>query len=267
MLRRQITKMLFNATTSDTVHALTGGGYNIKGYGPITASQISSCTYALANAGVAQVSTVTVAIPTTCECPYVWELTTLCQPSQEDGTNYEINNTFSVRRLYQYEDPAGGTPTVEATANAIGAMINNDPNACVTAAYHAINVGVPVGDIEFTAKTIGKPFQLYTPSGTVAYTGGSNHVGVTATMSDNWMAKQFPIQVGAFGSQPTIAIPGVTYALYRLVLTTSIQDISAANHYNDYQAEVEFYVNTASSSYAAWVTAFHALSATCFVAP
>ena len=262
MLRRQITKMLFNATTSDTVHALTGGGYNIKGYGPITASQISSCTYALANAGVAQVSTVTVSIPTTCECPYVWELTTLCQPSQEDGTNYEIQNTFPVRRLYQYEDPAGGTPTVSATAEAIAAMINSDANACVIA-----DGTTTPGSIILTAKTIGKPFQLYTPSGIVAYTGGSNHVGVTATMSDNWMAKQFPIQVGAFGSQPTIALPGVTYALYRLVLTTGVQDISAANHYNDYQAEVEFYVNTASSSYAAWVTAFHALSATCFVAP
>lgn len=254
MLRRQVTKVLLNSLSSDQIVALTaGGGYEIKGFGPIYTSQISSCTYACAAAGTKQVTEVTVVIPTTCECPYTWELTTVCQPSLEDGTNYEINNTFTVRRLYTYESPSGANPTLQETANAIAAMIMADPNACVTA------VSDNVSKVTLTAKDAAKPFIAVTPSGTV----NTTTVHVTPLMSDTWMAKQFPLQMGSFGSQPTVAIPGVTYCLYRAVLTSTAQDISAANHYNDYLAEVEFYVNSGSANYAAWQTAWHTMAGTC----
>ena len=98
------------------------------------------------------------------------------------------------------------------------------------------------------------------PSGTVTY----STAGVTPLMSDTWMAKQFPLQMGSFGSQPTVAIPGVDYCLFRFVLKTTTQDISAANHYNDYLAEVEFYVNSAAGAgYTAWLNAMSVLMPDC----
>ena len=242
MLRRQVTKMLFNSLTTDTVQVITGGVF-IEGYGNILAAQVVDCFKACTAAGTKEISNVVVTIPTSCECPYVWEMTTLCQPSQEDGTNYEIDNTFPVRRLYQYEDPAGGTPTAAATAEAIAAMINADPNACVTADGTST-----AGTIELTAKTAGKPFQAFTPSGTVTIPTPN----VTAVMSSNWMAKQFPLQMGSFGSQPTVVIPNTAYCLFSFTINTSAQDISAANHYNDYLTEVQFFVNFTDPNYAAY---------------
>lgn len=233
--------MLLNSLTADTVQVISGGVF-IEGYGNILASQVVDCFKACYSAGVKEVTNVVVTIPTSCECPYVWELTTLCQPSQEDGTNYEINNTFPVRRLYQYEDPAGGTPTASATAAAIAAMINSDANACVTA-----DGTTTPGTIVLTAKYAGKPFQAFTPSGTVTLVTPNT----TTQMSDTWMAKQFPLQMGSFGSQPTVAIPGVAYCLFSFTINTSTQDISAANHYNDYLTEVQFFVNSSLSNYAA----------------
>ena len=259
MLRRQVTKILLNSLSSDCVTAVTGG-YEIKGFGPIYTADVADCTYACKSDGTLQVTNVAVVIPETCECPYTWEMTTVCQPSLEDGTNYEINNTFTIRRLYQYEDPSGATPTATATANAIAAMINADPNACVTAESNAINPSVTAGTIKLTAKYAAKPFLVATPSGTVTY----STAGVTPLMSDTWMAKQFPLQMGSFGSQPTVAIPGVDYCLFRFVLKTTTQDISAANHYNDYLAEVEFYVNSAAGAgYTAWLNAMSVLMPDC----
>ena len=251
--------MLFNSLTATTANSFTGG-VSITGYGSILTSQVVGCSLACYNVGVKQRATVLVKIPTTCECPYTWEMTTVCQPSLEDGTNYEINNTFTNRRLYQYETPDGSTPVDTTTAAAIAANINADPNACVTATI----VGAT---ITLIAKEAGKPFLVATPSGTVTYTVAN----VTPLMSNTWMAKQFPLQMGSFGSQPTVAIPGVQYCLYRLVLNTSVQDISAANHYNDYMTEVEFYVNSGDANYAAWQTAMapltHSLSTDCFLLP
>ena len=232
--------MLFNSLTTNTVQVITGGVF-IEGYGNILAVNVVDCFKACYAAGTKQVSTITVSIPTSCECPYVWEMTTVCQPSLEDGTNYEINNTFPVRRLYQFEKPDGSNPTNADTVVAIAAMINADPNACVTATSDGISV------ITLTAKEAGKPFIAVTPAGTVA----TPTPNVTTQMSDTWMAKQFPLQMGSFGSQPTVTIPGVEYCLFSFTINTSAQDISAANHYNDYLTEVQFYVNSDLSNYAA----------------
>jgi hypothetical protein len=253
--------MLFNSLTADTVQALAGNtGVFIEGYGNILAADVVDCFKACYAAGVKQVTNVAVSIPTSCECPYVWELTTLCQPSQEDGTNYEIANTFPVRRLYQYEDPSGANPTATATADAIAAMINSDANACVTAESNATNILVPAGTIKLTAKYAGKPFQAFTPSGTVTLVTANT----TTVMSDTWMAKQFPLQMGSFGSQPTVSIPGVAYCLFSFVIKTDAQDISAANHYNDYYTEVQFFVNSSASNYAAdWRNTMNTVFSTC----
>ena len=242
MLRRVITNVLVNSFTASTITALGGncsGKVSIADYGEIDNAWIQSCFFKCATAGRNKTVAVTVVIPNSCECPYEWGVTTVCYPSSQYGSRYEINETFNVPRYYGYQDPAGGVPTAAATAAAIAANINADKYACVT----AFNVpGSAV--ITLTSIDSSHGFDAYTPSGSVNVV----NAGAKAYLSVDQLAKLFPIQPGQFGARPDLTNCGA-YCEYAFVINKSIQDISAASHYNDYVEEVHFYVRNDVANY------------------
>ena len=242
MLRRQADRILINTIDPASITNVTANvQLTIEGYGVLNvANQIAShksCT----EPGKDKVMTIDVAIPTSCECPYEWCMTVECLPNLR---NYEVQTTFPSIRTYCYEDPAGGTPTAAATAAAIAASINADPFACVTA-------GVLGTVITFIAKP-GVNFNVYTASGTVATTTPL----VRAILDGETMARMFPIRWGLQGAQPTLPIPGEEYCEYHFVIRglEEVQDVDGANHWNNYEKEVYFYVRANDPDYAAFDT-------------
>jgi hypothetical protein len=237
MLRRQVENILVNTLSASTLVQIGGnctGKVQIAGFGEIDNSMVTSCFFKCSTNGRLKVVSVTVVIPQSCECPYEWALTTVCYPNLELGSRYEVNNTFNVPRLYTYQDPAGGVPTATATAAAIASNINADKYACVTAtAIGAV--------ITLTAKDTDHQFDAYTPSGSVNIV----NPGARPILSASELYKLFPIQPGQFGAQPDLTNCG-TYCQYHFELTDTIQDISAASHWNDYRTEINFYVNNSN---------------------
>jgi hypothetical protein len=248
MLRRQADRILINTINPATIHVVSAGvQVDIDGYGSLTfANQISSHKSCKA-AEVLEVVDVDVAIPTSCECPYEWTLTIECLPNYK---TYETSTTFPKKVTYGYEDPAGGTPTAAATAAAIAAQINADPYACVTATV----VGTT---ITLTMKPGTFGFNAYTPSGTVTVTTAYT----PPVLSDEYMARLFPIRPGSFGSQPNLPVAGDSYCEFHFVIRNpdDIQDVDGANHWNGYEKEVYFYVRSTDPNYAAFNAALAAL--------
>lgn len=231
MLRRPADKVLINSLDSETIIVISSGVVEIAGYGQISNSEIVNCYKKCPTACTNKVVTVQVVIPDSCECPYEWVLTVVCEP---DLFNYEINKTFKQNRIYTYEDPAGGTPTAAATGTAIAGYINADPNTCVTATANGS------GLITLTSKNCETFFNAFTPSGTVIVVTA----GVKAVLTATQLAKLFPIQPGHFGARPDLTNCGDYCAYYFLICKSACatQDISAANHQNGYEQEVTFYV-------------------------
>jgi hypothetical protein len=212
----------------------------IEGYGELTvAGQIASHKTCAAAETPGEYE-IDVAIPTSCECPYEWCLTVVCKPNLK---LYEVQTTFPANRVYCYEDPAGGTPTATATAAAIAAQINADPFACVTASV----IGTVI-------TLVGKPgvcFEAYTASGTVTETVPY----VAAILDAETMCRLFPIKWGAQGSKPNIPVQGEDYCVYCFTIRNDqIQDVDGANHWNDYEKEVCFYVRANDPNFAAFDT-------------
>ena len=239
MLRRHRDMILLNTIDPALITNVTPGvGLTIEGYGDLTvAGQIAShktCT----SAGTDQITTVDVAIPTSCECPYEWCLTIECKP---DLFYYEVQSTFPAFRTYCYEDPAGGTPTASATAAAIAASINADPFACVTATV--------VGTVITITGKPGVCYNAFTASGTVAVTTPF----VAPVIDDKYMCKTFPIQWGMQGAKPNLPIPGEEYCQYCFTIRLDdIQDVDGANHWNKYEKEVCFFVRANDPNFAAF---------------
>lgn len=246
MLRRQSENILINSPGPTTLVAVGGncsGNVHVSGYGEIDNSNIWACFFKCSTAGRLKVVTVNVVIPSTCECPYEWVLTTVCYPSLLLGTRYEIANTFNTPRVYTYQDPAGGTPTAAATATAIAANINADKYACVTAQA--------IGSVlTLTAKSTDHQFDAYTPSGSVSIA----NPGARPILPASELAKLFPILPGEFGAQPDLTTCG-NYCQYQFQIKGKIEDISAASHWNDYYTEINFYVN--NSNLSAYTTYWH----------
>lgn len=241
MLRRHADRILINTIDPAMITNVNANvSVTIEGYGTLTvAGQVEShkkCT----TAETAKEVDVTVVIPTSCECPYEWCMSVECLPNTK---TYEVQTTFPSVRMYCYEDPAGGTPTANATAAAITAQINSDPFACVTATV----VGAV---ITLTGKPGGHNFNAYTASGTVV----ESTPYAAAILSSEDMARMFPIRHEAFGSQPTLPIPGESYCEYhfRIMGNNDQQDVDGANHWNSYEREVYFYVRENDANFAAF---------------
>lgn len=240
MLRRHADRILINNINPAIITNVTSQvQLTIEGYGVLNvANQIAShksCT----SAETLKVMTIEVAIPTSCECPYEWCMTVECLPNL---VNYEVQTTFPALRTYCYEDPAGGTPTAAATAAAIALSINSDPFACVTASVSGTT-------ITLTGKP-GVNFNSYTSSGTVATVTPY----AKAVLNSEYMSRLFPIRWGLQGAQPNLPILGESYCEYHFVIRglEDVQDVDGANHWNEYEKEVYFYVRANDPNFAAF---------------
>lgn len=240
MLRRHADRILINAINPALItNVVPGVSLTIEGYGTLTvAGQVETHKTCTAPE-TPKVVDVDVVIPTSCECPYEWCMTVECLPNLK---NYEVQTTFPAVRTYCYEDPAGGTPTAAATAAAIAASINNDPFSCVTALVAGTT-------ITLTAKP-GVNFNAYTASGTVSVTTAY----VPAILDAEYMSRLFPIRHGSFGSQPNLPVLGDSYCEYHFTIRkqSDVQDVDGANHWNDYEKEVYFYVRSTDPNFAAF---------------
>lgn len=87
---------------------ITAGVITVKGYGEFLTADVDDCYRDCNTACTPQVSTVQVVIPTSCECPYEWNLRLVKKPCL---WLYDTPQTFGKESLYTYIDPAGGTPT------------------------------------------------------------------------------------------------------------------------------------------------------------
>src|SRR3972149_4094144 len=249
MLRRQPERILINSLSANTVIGDASGVLN-EGYGEILLADVINSYCDCPSPCVAQITTVLITIPDSCECPYEWPLTIRCKPRLQ---SYEVQQTFGSTKYYGYSDPAGGVPTADTAGPAIAAAINADPTACVTATYDAGTDTLTLTEKD-CSQTAG--FDAFTESGTVTL----DTAHVEEVLSADYMHKLFPIKVGVFGSNPNLPSCG-DYCVWHFVIRKSCdaQDISAANHYNCYEQEVYFYVNKNDANYEAyWVTEMNA---------
>lgn len=240
MLRRHADRIILNSIDPAIITNVTPNvSLTIEGYGILNVANQIESHKTCASAETPQEVTVEVVIPTSCECPYEWCLNIECKP---DLQNYEVQTTFPAHRLYCYEDPAGGTPTANATAAAIAAQINADPYACVTAT-------VAAATITLTSKP-GACFNAYTASGNVAVT----QPYVAAVLDAEYLCRLFPIQHGHFGAKPILPLPGEDYCEYHFTIRglEDVQDVDGANHWNEYEKEVYFYVRANDPNFAAF---------------
>ena len=239
MLRRRADRILINTIDPATITVTSATDVTIEGYGQLTvANQVESHKSCYSGETPKQV-TIDVAIPTSCECPYEWCMTVECLPNLQ---NYEVQTTFPASRVYCYEDPAGGTPTASDTAAAIAASINADPFACVTATV--------VGTVITLTGKPGVDYNAYTASGTVAVTVAF----VKAVLDSEYMSRLFPIQWGMQGGSPNLPVAGDAYCEYHFTIRglEDVQDVDGANHWNEYEKEVYFYVRSADANFAAF---------------
>lgn len=236
MLRRHPENILINSLSATSVVAITGGA-TIEGYGDILAADILECYIKCVDDCVPKQVTATVVVPTTCECPFEWTITIKCKP---DGS-YETQETFPVTRLYNYIDPVSATPDADVIGATIAANINADANACVTASYNSGN-----NTLTLTAKDCEHDFDVFAPGGVVTVTVPFTPLFLT----DEKMARMFPIKPGHFGARPNLTNCG-DYCIFHFKMrsTNDTQDISAANHYLGYEREVNFYVNSQLATY------------------
>lgn len=205
MIRTPANKAIPNLTTN-TVKVVDGVLY-IGGNPPIVAANVTACNLACASDGTAEVVTVLPIIPTTCECPYVWEMTVETLP---DLTEYNTDSTFPSIKLLEWGNPDGSTPTAVQVGTGIAALINADPSLPFTA---TVNGGT--GELTLTGKTHGPIFKVFAVSATVTY----SVAGTSDSLTANKLYKMFPIEQGKFGE-----IPPATFCGNYCILTATIKD-------------------------------------------
>jgi len=240
MLRRHADRILINQIDPALItNVVPNVSLTIEGYGVLTVAGQVESHKACTTAEIPQVVDVDVVIPVSCECPYEWCMTVETLPNL---FTYEVQTTFPAVRTYCYEDPAGGTPTAAVTAAAIAASINADPFATVTAVVAGTT-------ITLTGKP-GTSFNAYAPSGSVTVVTPYTQ----AVLNAEYMSRLFPIRHGSFGSQPNLPVLGDNYCEYHFTIRkdSDVQDVDGANHWNDYEKEVYFYVRPGDANFAAF---------------
>ena len=190
---------------------ISGGLIYIQGVPPFAPANVSTtgCFGECPQACVPQVVTVTPTIPSaTCECPWGWQLTIEKLPCID---TFRVTETFAQFQYYDYQDPNGATPTVNAIITSIVLQVNSNPSSIVT----ATPVGSPGSYTAFTLtekdcdtdnRTCG--FNAFIASGTIAVTGGSNAAHQRAVLSAAELAREFPITPGQFLMKPETAFCG-----------------------------------------------------------
>ena len=250
MLRRQPEKLLLNAAEAAAIaEGGAGGGVPsiavIPQFGEVACTQLVSWTQQCKDDGQAKDVNACFEDPAEgCECPSCISLEIIVLP---DLTLYTTDETFEVRRIYEYCSPNGG-PIVLADALAdLADQITNDLYFTGTATYEddPVTAGIctpcttPTGAIVITGHA-GQDYDVYSADTcTIEVVNAFTRPYLTETD----LKRLFPIKPGAFGSSPArdkIAC-GIDYCVDILVIKhEDVQDIDSTNVEN-YLEEVYIY--------------------------
>lgn len=248
MLTSPEKRILLNELSATTLQIVTGVSITIEGYAPFNPLDVVSCDQQCSATCTAQVDTITVVVPDSCECPWTWEMKIEYLPRL---TSYRTQETFYDSKIYTYTDPNGAVPVNTDIVTAIVNDINNDPYSQVTAADSGGGVfTITENDCDTDDGTRG--FNTYVNSGTIANT----QAHIAGVLSYAEMFKLFPIKPGSFGSMQTLP-NNSTYCAYYFEINEQGQkrDIDMADVPVHNRREVIFYVDNTLATYAAdWET-------------
>lgn len=241
-------ELLVIDTVGTDVLTIAAGVITVKGYGEFLTADVTSCYRDCDTACTQQVTTVTVVIPTSCECPYEWSLRLVKKPCL---WLYDTPQTFGKDSLYTYVDPSGADPVAATVAAAIVGYINADAYAFVTATVSGDDIILTEKNCD-TGSYISCGFDAYTVSGTVVTS--VDHAD--AIMNADAVNRMVPIRHGSFGSTPDLARCG-SYCGYKLHINAANarRDIDMDNTPTAFIQEVLFLVNQDDTDFAAnWDT-------------
>lgn len=260
-------RYLINTPTSATPSIVVAGGIvsfpGLAGMPPVTVTAVESCNRYCTTACTAQVTTVTPTVPTTpCECPWTYYLTIRMRGDLSEQTNKVFGRTGT----YDYTDPSGAVPTVNAIIVGMVAQINGDPYSQVTAA--------PVGTAgSYTAITLTEDdcsgnTEASTTGFSVTITQGTQSTNTPALPALNyWAVKRvFMEKPGYFAGIQEAPLENSNYCLYTMRVDLGLSaGPHMANERADRYAEFQFYVrNDGTNNFKlGWDTPF-ATAVTCF---
>ena len=252
MLRRPAKNVILNSLDTSSF-LVNGGKIYIKGLAPFAAADVVSCYKSCATDGTAKVVRVCVTIPDSCVCPYTWSLQIHEKPKLLE---YETNNTFTNKRLYEHTEDDGSTPTAASAAAGIVEQINADAYIKVTAEQtDSDGVADDTGTcITLTADEEGDRFDAFTVSGTITEVTA----GVENLLDSDTLAKKFPIKPGAFGERPDLTNCG-DYCVYYLKIKNCCSDdlpsdsfdVSMDRAIQGHEMELYIYVRNDLATFAA----------------
>jgi len=186
-----------------------------------------------------------------CECPSCLSVEIIVLP---DLTLYTTDETFEVRRIYEYCSPNGGPVDLALAVADIAAQINSDlyftgtataitdPGDAATAC-DLVSCPDAVAAIEIVGYT-GQDYDVFAVEACVA----TSQAFARPFLTETDLKRTFPIKPGAFGSSPArdkIAC-GDDYCLdIAIIKHTDVQDIDSTNVEN-YLEEVYIYSPAAS---------------------
>lgn len=234
--------LLINSLTPDTV-VIDNGIVTIQGLPPFSVESVvpGRCERICPEPCTPQVVDITVTVPSaTCECPWAWELG--IRRGQCLYT-YNSDQVITPEIIYDYRDPAGATPTVNAIVDNVVAHINGNPDSVVSAA--------PIGaegsrtGIRLTEKNCQEG-ERRSCGYSVRFTSGSVAV-VTAhagpVLSAEELGREWPILPGHFLNKPQLAYCG-EYCKYvfRIDPISRVNDPHLANAHTDRYLDVEIFV-------------------------
>lgn len=259
-------RLVFSKLDAASVN-VNAGVISIKGLPSFTAAEVSaaSCGRACKTACVPQAVTLTPTVPsTTCECPWLWELKVVKLPCTKTYRSWEI---FTHTENYNYTDESGAALTVNGIVTSIVAQINANPDSVVTAAA----VGTAGSYTAFTLTEKDCDGQLATCGFDAFITSGAAsaptaHVG--AILSDDEIAREFPIQEMGFMSRPELAYCG-SYCKYVFTIDPVDRkaDVAMPNGMIEVKLRVEIFVNKDLANFLTdWDTPL-ATALTCLGAP
>ena len=253
MLRRQPEKLLLNAAEVAAITNSAAAGESaiavIPNFGEIQCSQLVSWNTQCTNAGTPAIDLICFeALGDSCECPSCISVELVILP---DLTLYTTDETFEVRRIYEYCSPNGGPIDLDLAVADIADQINNDLYFTGTAVAEgsgdtpetkcdaACATGTYVANIEITGHA-GQDFETFTVDAKCVET---TQAFVRPYLTETDLKRLFPILPGSFGASPErdkIAC-GIDYCVDIAVIKhEDVQDIDSTNVEN-YLEEVYIY--------------------------
>ena len=246
MLRRQPEKLLLNADDVAAITNKSGAGETaiavIPNFGEIDCSKVVSWTTSCQDEGTAKEVRVCFDEPgESCECPSCISIEVVILP---DLTLYTTDETFEVRRVYEYCSPNGGPIVLQTALEDIADQITNDLYFKATAEVTDGSGGCDdcdsvAGAIVITGYT-GQNYDVYSADTCMIETETDF---ARPFLSETDLKRLFPIKPGAFGSSPArdkIACGGCYCVDIAVIKHTDVQDIDSTNVEN-YLEEVYIY--------------------------